>query len=62
MPEYDFVSIPFLRSRSGMTPESDYRDLIRERAADGWDFIQAIPFDGATRPHLDLVFVRRRRP
>lgn len=62
MQEYSFVRIPLLRSRAGTTPESDYRDLIRDRAVSGWEFVQAIPFESAAQPRLDLVFTRKVGP
>lgn len=58
MREYSFVRIPLLRSRAGTTPASDYRDIIRERVGGGWEFVQAIPFESAADPHLELVFTR----
>lgn len=58
MREYAFVRIPYLRRRTGPVLERDYRDAIREQAAAGWSFVQAISFDDDARPHLDLVFTR----
>ncbi len=58
MREYSFVSIPVTRRREGTALENDHRDVIRERAASGWEFVQAIPFDTHAHPHLDLVFSR----
>ncbi len=59
MPEYTFVSIPFARRREGATPSRDYQEVIREQAAAGWEFVQAISFASAPDPHLDLVFTRK---
>lgn len=58
MPEYAFVRISLRRTRAGTEPAIDYRAEIRDRAASGWDFVQAISFDSAPEPHLDLVFTR----
>lgn len=62
MPEYTFVSIPFTRRREGTLPSRDYRDVIRERAASGWTFVQAIPFETDVDPRIDLVFTRNGEP
>ncbi|EYT56815.1 hypothetical protein H490_0100640 [Leucobacter sp. UCD-THU] len=59
MREYSFVSIPIHRRREGAALEIDYRDVIRERAEHGWEFIQAIPLDTHADPRLDLVFARK---
>ncbi|WP_024357495.1 DUF4177 domain-containing protein [Leucobacter chironomi] len=59
MREYSFVSIPITRRREGAALEVDYRDVIRERAEHGWEFVQAIPFDAHADPRLDLVFTRK---
>lgn len=58
MREYMFVAIPTVRRRGGTVLKSDYRDVIHERAATGWEFVQAISFHEAEQPHLDLVFTR----
>lgn len=58
MREYSFVRIPFTRRRAGSALAGDYRDVIRDRAASGWEFVQAISFDTHAQPHLDLVFTR----
>ena len=58
MREYEFVSIPIVRRRGGTTVKGDYRDVINDKAADGWEFVQAIPFHEDVQPHLDLVFTR----
>ncbi|MGO1538158.1 MAG: DUF4177 domain-containing protein [Leucobacter sp.] len=59
MREYSFVSIPMARQRDGMVISDNYHDVIRERAADGWEFVQAISFESHARPRLDLVFTRK---
>lgn len=59
MREYSFVSIPVKRRREGAEFEKDYREVILERAALGWEFVQAIPLESHTRPRLDLVFTRK---
>lgn len=56
MPEYSFVSIPVLRRREGLLLARDYRETIAERAAEGWEFVQAIPLETHVEPRLDLVF------
>lgn len=58
MREYTFVSIPIARRRGGTVIRGDYRDVIRDRAKEGWEFVQAITFDSDAQPHLDLVFTR----
>lgn len=58
MHEYAFVSIPVKRRRDGQFTETDYRDVIRERASQGWQFVQAITLDTHTQPRIDLVFTR----
>lgn len=58
MPEYAFVSIAIKRRREGASLERDYREVIRERATAGWEFVQAIPFENHADARLDLVFVR----
>lgn len=59
MLEYSFVSIPVVRRRAGTALKTDYRDVIRDKAASGWEFVQAIPFAEEARPRLDLVFIRK---
>ena len=58
--EYDFVRVELTRHREGLELAEDYRELIRGRAAEGWEFVQAIVLEQHVRPHLDLVF--RRKP
>ena len=59
MREYSFVSITVKRRRDGSFNDTDYRDVIRERAADGWEFVQAISFETFVQPRIDLVFTRK---
>lgn len=59
MLEYTFVTIAVKRRREGLSLDLDYREVIRERAAAGWTFVQAIPLDTHTEPRLDLVFSRK---
>lgn len=61
MREYSFVSIAVLRRREGAALETDYRQVIRERAAAGWEFVQAIPFETQADARLDLVFSRETK-
>lgn len=58
MREYSFVSIPVKRRREGAVLDTDYREVILERAAEGWEFVQAIPFESHVKPRLELVFTR----
>ena len=62
MRSYDFVSIPIKRRRDGSVNDTDYREVIRERAADGWEFVQAISFENFVKPRIDLVFTRKEEP
>ena len=57
--EYSFTSIPLARHRDGLSLTDDYREIIRERAQDGWEFVQAISFEHHQQPRLDLVFSRK---
>jgi len=59
MQEYSFESVAVLRRREGATLERDYREVIRDRAAKGWQFVQAIPFESHSDARLDLVFTRK---
>ena len=59
MIEYSFISVAAKRRREGLYLADDYREIIRERAAEGWEFVQAIPFEGHVEPHIDLVFTRK---
>jgi len=59
MREYSFVSIAVKRRREGAVLETDYREVVRERAAAGWEFVQAIPLESHAEPRLDLVFTRK---
>lgn len=59
--QYTFSTVPLKRHREGLTPELDVRELIREHAGRGFEFVQAIPFESAPSPHLELVFVRKEQ-
>lgn len=59
MLEYSFVSIPITRRRDGSHLERDHREVIFERAAAGWEFVQAISFEKHAEPRIDLVFTRK---
>ncbi len=59
MLEYSFLSVAVKRRREGFYLVDDYQEIIRERAAEGWEFVQAIPFEGHVEPHIDLVFTRK---
>ena len=61
MYEYSFISIDVKRRRDGTYTDTDYRDVIREQAATGWQFVQAISFETGVHPRLDLVFTRKAR-
>jgi hypothetical protein len=57
--EYSFISVAAKRRREGLYLDDDYRDIIRDRAAVGWKFVQAISFEQHIEPHIDLVFTRK---
>ena len=59
MQEYTFTSVALLRQRDGTELDHDYHEVIREHAREGWRFVQAIPFESASQPRLDLVFRRK---
>lgn len=59
MPEYAFESVAVHRRREGFRLGEDYREVIRRRAVDGWEFVQAITLETHTEPRIDLVFVRK---
>ncbi len=59
MLEYSFISMDVKRRREGLFLADDYRDIIRERAADGWEFVQAVSFEQHIEPRIDLVFTRK---
>lgn len=61
MREYSFISIPVKRRRDGLVNDTDYQDVIREKASDGWEFVQAISFETFVDPRIDLVFTRREK-
>lgn len=62
MTEYDFVSIAVTQHRDGHRLADDYRQIIRDRADDGWTFVQAISFDTYSEPRFDLVLMRKEDP
>ncbi len=59
MQEYCFISVATKRRREGLYLADDYREVIRQHAAEGWQFVQAIPFEQHAEPHIDLVFTRK---
>lgn len=59
MPQYSFISVAVNRRREGLSFTDDYREIIHRRAAEGWEFVQAIPLEGHVEPRIDLVFVRK---
>lgn len=59
MREYSFVRVDVKRRREGAVLQKDYREVIIEKAAAGWHFVQAIPLESHTEPRLDLVFSRK---
>lgn len=59
MREYKFVSVAVVRRREGAAFEKDYREVIRDHAASGWEFVQAISLETHAEPRLDLVFTRK---
>lgn len=59
MLEYRFVSVAVRRRREGLECAEDYREIIREQAALGWRFVQAIPLVEHIDPRIDLVFTRK---
>lgn len=59
MLEYSFVSIRLANSREGAVLTRDYREVIQERAAGGWEFVQAISMEAHAEPRLELVFSRK---
>lgn len=61
MYEHTFVTIPVKRTRAGLVADRDYREIVREQAALGWKFEQAISFEQHATPRLDLVFSRKVR-
>lgn len=56
--EYAFVSVHLTRTQEGSVSVTDYRDVIRDRDAAGWTFVQAIPLDIDAQLRIDLVFRR----
>ncbi len=59
MMEYSFISIAVKHRRAGLQLADDYRDIIRERAASGWEFVQSLSFETHIEPRIDLVFKRK---
>jgi hypothetical protein len=59
MSEYSFISVATKRRREGLSLADDYREIIRQRAAEGWQFVQAISFEQPVEPRIDLVFTRK---
>ncbi|MFC5339139.1 DUF4177 domain-containing protein [Leucobacter denitrificans] len=59
MKEYSFVSIAVQRRREGSLLAKDYQQVVRERAGDGWEFVQAVSFENHAEPRIDLVFSRK---
>ncbi|MBX3093602.1 MAG: DUF4177 domain-containing protein [Cryobacterium sp.] len=59
MREYSFISVAVKRRRDGRELADDYRDIIRQQARDGWEFVQAIPLEKHTEPRIDLIFTRK---
>ena len=59
MHEYSFITVAAKRRREGFYLADDYREIIRQRAAEGWKFVQAISFERHVEPHIDLVFTRK---
>ncbi len=59
MKEYSFVSIAVQRRREGSLLAQDYQQVVRERAGDGWEFVQAVSLEDHTEPRIDLVFTRK---
>ncbi|HUH53911.1 MAG TPA: DUF4177 domain-containing protein [Microbacteriaceae bacterium] len=56
--KYEFESIPVTRRREGFAFASDYRDVIKSRASEGWVFVQAINLETHADPRLELVFTK----
>ncbi len=59
MREYSFITVAAKRRREGLYLADDYREIIRQRAAEGWEFVQAISFERHVEPHIDLVFTKK---
>lgn len=58
MHEYLFESITVTRRREGGDLQTDYRELIRKHARNGWEFVQAINLENHALPRLELIFKR----
>lgn len=61
MHEYSVKAVPITRHRDGHDLAEDYQAIITARAAEGWRFVQAIPFEHHREPRIDLVFTRKAR-
>ena len=59
--EYDFVRIRLNRGILYSEPEEDYRDVIRQKCEEGWEFVQnfapSVAGDG-TASFFELIFKR----
>ena len=57
--EYDFVRIGLRRGILYSEPEADYKEVIRQKAAEGWTFVQifapSIAGEG-TASFYELIF------
>ena len=57
--EYDFVRIGLQRGILYSEPEADYKEVIRQKSAEGWEFIQifapSIAGEG-TASYFELIF------
>ena len=62
--EYDFVRIALHRGILYSEPEADYRDIVREKSQEGWEFVQifapSIAGDG-TASFFELIFRREQK-
>ena len=57
--EYDFVRIGLRRGILYSEPEADYKDVIRQKNEEGWEFVQifapSIAGEG-TASYFELIF------
>lgn len=53
---YDFHRVELQRFREGMRPETDYRRIVHEQAALGWELVQVLSCQWHAEPHLQLIF------
>lgn len=62
MYEYDFVRIE-LHGATKKEPQGDYRNVVRERAKEGWRLVQVFAPGVMTQygapDHLELIFERQ---